>query len=67
MLQYARPLQRLLTALERLPGIGPKNAQRLAFFLLRSSTAEAQELAEAVLEVKQKIRDCSRCFNYSEG
>ena len=67
MLQYARPLQRLLAAFERLPGIGPKNAQRLAFHVLRSTESEARELAEALLDVKQKIRDCSRCFNYSEG
>jgi recombination protein RecR len=67
MLQYARPLQRLLAALERLPGIGPKNAQRLAFHMLRSPEGEARELAEALLEVKRQIRDCSRCFNYSEG
>jgi recombination protein RecR len=67
MLQYARPLQRLLTAFERLPGIGPKNAQRLAFHVLRSPEAEARELAEALVELKQKIRDCGRCFNYSEG
>jgi recombination protein RecR len=67
MLQYARPLQRLMTALERLPGIGPKNAQRLAFFLLRSEEPEVRELAEAAIEVKQRIRECSQCFNYSEG
>jgi recombination protein RecR len=67
MLQYARPLQRLMTALERLPGIGPKNAQRLAFFILRSTEQEVRELAEAAVEVKQRIRECSRCFNYSDG
>ena len=67
MLQYARPLQRLLTAFERLPGIGPKNAQRLAFFVLRSPEGEVQYLAEALVEVKAKIADCRRCFNYSEG
>jgi recombination protein RecR len=67
MLQYARPLQRLLTAFERLPGIGPKSAQRLAFHVLRSPEAEARELAEALAELKQKVRDCTRCFNYSEG
>lgn len=67
MLQYARPLQRLMTALERLPGIGPKNAQRLAFFLLRSDDREVRELAEAAVEVKERIRECTQCFNYSEG
>jgi recombination protein RecR len=67
MLQYARPLQRLLNALERLPGVGPKNAQRLAFHLLRAEGAEVAELAAAIQELKQSIRPCSRCFNYSEG
>jgi recombination protein RecR len=67
MLQYARPLQRLLNALERLPGVGPKNAQRLAFHLLRAEAAEVAELAAAIQELKQSIRPCSRCFNYSEG
>jgi recombination protein RecR len=67
MLQYARPLQRLLNALERLPGIGPKNAQRLAFHILRSDDAEVHELATALGEVKAAIRPCRRCFNYSEG
>lgn len=67
MLQYARPLQRLMTALERLPGIGPKNAQRLAFFLLRSDDEQVRELAKAAIEVKERIRECTQCFNYSEG
>jgi len=67
MLQYARPLQRLLNALERLPGIGPKNAQRLAFHLLRADGAEVAELAAAIGELKASIRACSQCYNYSEG
>jgi recombination protein RecR len=67
MLQYARPLQRLMAALERLPGIGPKNAQRLAFFILRSDEQEVRELAEAAVAVKERIRECTQCFNYSEG
>ncbi|MBM3501522.1 MAG: recombination protein RecR [Armatimonadetes bacterium] len=67
MLQYARPLQRLLNAFERLPGIGPKNAQRLAFHLLRVEEGEVQELAAALSEVRAAIRPCRRCFNYSEG
>lgn len=67
MLQYARPLQRLMAALERLPGIGPKNAQRLAFFILRSDEQEVRELAQAAIAVKERIRECTECFNYSEG
>jgi len=67
MLQYARPLQRLLNALERLPGIGPKNAQRLAFHLLRADEAEVQEFAAALSDLKARIRPCTQCFNYSEG
>jgi hypothetical protein len=67
MLQYARPLQRLLNALERLPGVGPKNAQRLAFHLLRADEAEVRELAAALTGVKAAIRPCGRCFNYSDG
>ncbi len=67
MLQYARPLQRLLNALERLPGIGPKSAQRLAFHLLRVDEPEVYELATALSEVRGAIRPCSRCFSYSEG
>jgi recombination protein RecR len=67
MLRYARPLQRLLNALERLPGIGPKNAQRLAFHLLRVDDAEVQELAGALHDLKASIRPCAQCFNHSEG
>lgn len=67
MLQYARPLQRLLGALERLPGVGPKNAQRLAFYLLRAEESEVQEFADALVDVKRSITPCTQCFNYSEG
>ncbi|MGQ9732242.1 MAG: recombination mediator RecR [Candidatus Zipacnadales bacterium] len=66
-MQYARPLQRLLNALERLPGIGPKNAQRLAFHVLRAPKEEVDELACAIHEVKELIGACRVCFNYSEG
>lgn len=67
MLQYARPLQRVLNALERLPGIGPKSAQRLAFHILRSDPSEVQELAAALAELQDAIRFCRRCGNYAEG
>ncbi len=67
MLQYAKPLQRLLSALEKLPGVGPKNAQRLAFYILRTDSADVEEFAAALVDVKHSIHPCTRCFNYSEG
>lgn len=66
MLHYARPLARLIGELEKLPGIGPKSAQRMAYHILRASRADAEALATAILEVKQKIRFCSECFNFAE-
>jgi recombination protein RecR len=56
----------LIEEFGKLPGIGPKTASRLAFFLLRSSREEATALAEAILEVKERIRLCSRCYNITE-
>jgi len=64
---YAAPIARLLEELQRLPGVGPKSAQRLAYHILRSDEAAATRLAEAIVEVKHSIRFCSRCFNFSEG
>jgi len=55
------PLQELVRALSRLPGVGPKTAARLAHHLLRVSSAEAEALAEAILEVKRRLFHCSRC------
>jgi len=60
------PLAALIERLVRLPGIGPKSAQRLAFHLLKVPREEAAALAEAVLELKNKIRACGQCFNISE-
>ena len=65
-MNYARPLARLLGELEKLPGIGPKSAQRLAFHLLRLPAEEARQLADAILEVKERIGSCSRCFNFTD-
>jgi recombination protein RecR len=62
----AQPVARLIEEFGKLPGIGPKTASRLAFFLLRSSREDATGLAEAILEVKERIRLCSRCFNITE-
>ncbi len=66
MAAYAKPIDHLIEALARLPGIGKKTASRLAFHVLRSSSSEAQELARAILDVKEKIRLCSICFNLTD-
>lgn len=64
---YSAPsIQKLLDELERLPGIGPKSAQRIAYWLLNADKSSALRLAEAVVEVKETVRFCSRCFNYAE-
>jgi recombination protein RecR len=62
----AAPVARLIEELHRLPGIGPKGAQRLAYHLLRAPKDEAQALADAILEVKDKIRLCSVCQNTTD-
>jgi recombination protein RecR len=66
MTLYPKPIDHLIEALTRLPGIGKKTASRLAFHILRSSPPEAQELARAILDVKEKIRLCSICFNLTD-
>lgn len=63
----APSIQKLLDELERLPGVGPKSAQRIAYWLLNADKATALRLAEAIVEVKDTVRFCSRCFNYAEG
>jgi recombination protein RecR len=64
---YAAPVDRLITELSKLPGIGQRTAQRLAFHLLRASEQDALALADAVREVKERIGLCEVCFNLSEG
>ena len=64
---HAPPLQRLITELSKLPGIGNRTAQRLAFFLLKASEEDAFALAAAIREVKEKIGFCEVCFNLAEG
>ena len=64
---YAAAVQELIDCLGRLPGIGPKSAQRVAFHLLKVDNEEANRLARAIVEVKEKVGFCSRCFNISEG
>jgi recombination protein RecR len=63
----APPLQRLVTELARLPGIGQRTAQRLAFHILRASPEEAGALADAIRDVKERIGLCELCFNLAEG
>jgi recombination protein RecR len=67
MTGYALPIKRLIGELGKLPGIGEKTATRLATFILRASEEDARRLAQSILEVKQKIRFCSVCFNLAEG
>jgi recombination protein RecR len=63
---YAPPVQRLVTELSKLPGVGNRTAQRLAFHLLRASSEDASALAEAIVEVKEKIGLCEICFNLTD-
>lgn len=60
------PLERLMRHLESLPGIGPRSAERIAFHLLRTERDEALALADAIHDVKEKLRHCSRCFNLTD-
>lgn len=62
----APAIQNLLEELERLPGVGPKSAQRMAYWLLNTDRATAVRLAEAIIEVKDTVHFCSRCFNYAQ-
>ena len=64
---YEGPIQTLIDEFGRLPGIGPKSAQRIAFHLLRVPEHEAHRLANAITDVKARIRFCARCWNVSEG
>jgi len=62
----ARPLARLIDELSKLPGVGPKTAQRLAYFILRTNAADAEALAAAIRSVKTDLRYCGVCFNIAE-
>jgi recombination protein RecR len=64
---YARPVERLITELSKLPSIGPKSAQRIAFHVIRGRPDDARALADALRQVKERIRPCRRCFNLTEG
>jgi recombination protein RecR len=61
------PLQKLINAFERLPGIGPKSASRLAFFLLRADASFADDLADALTRLKDKVAFCAECFNITSA
>ena len=67
MSTFAPPVQRLITEFSKLPGVGGRTAQRLAFHMLRASDEEALALAEAIREVKQRIGLCEVCFNLADG
>jgi recombination protein RecR len=66
-LSLTRPLQRLIDELKKLPGVGSRSAERIAFHLLKASREEAVELAEAIRATKDEIRPCKRCFNLADG
>ena len=66
-MQAAPSIQKLLDELERMPGVGPKSAQRIAYWILNTDRATALRLADAIAEVKDTVRFCARCFNYAEG
>ncbi|MEC9113859.1 MAG: recombination mediator RecR [Actinomycetota bacterium] len=64
---YDGPVQDLIDELGRLPGVGPKSAQRIAFYLLKLPKGDAQQLATAIVEVKERIGFCATCWNISES
>ncbi|HHY10584.1 MAG TPA: recombination protein RecR, partial [Firmicutes bacterium] len=66
MSRYPKPMARLIEELIRLPGVGPKTAQRLAFFLIDQSPAQIDRFAQAMIEAKKRTKHCSRCFHLTE-
>ena len=67
MAVYTQPVQSLIDELGRLPGVGPKSAQRIAFHLLKIPTDDVARLATAITDAKARVRFCSQCFNFAEG
>ena len=63
---YTQPLQALIDALSRLPGIGPKSAQRIAFYLIKSEDRDVEHLSDAITKAKATVRFCERCSNFAE-
>ncbi len=66
MAAYSQTIERLIDELGKLPGIGPRSAERIAFYLLRAAEADVFSLAEAVRDLKTKVRPCGECFNIAE-
>lgn len=66
-MQQSMAIQHLLDEFEKLPGIGPKSAQRIVYWILNGSTEDAAELADAIMNVKKTVHFCPQCFNYAEG
>jgi recombination protein RecR len=64
---YEGPIQDLIDELNRLPGIGPKSAQRLAFYIVKSQSQDARRLADAITRAKDRVRFCRECFGVAEG
>jgi recombination protein RecR len=64
---FEGPIQDLIDELSRLPGIGPKSAQRLAFYMVKAPPQDAKRLAEAIVAAKERVRFCRECFSVSEG
>ena len=64
---YEGPIQDLIDELSRLPGIGPKSAQRLAFYMVKAPSDDARRLAEAIVAAKERVRFCRECFSVAEG
>ena len=64
---YEGPIQDLIDQLSRLPGVGPKSAQRLAFYLVKAPPDEAKRLAEVIIQAKERIAFCRECGNVAEG
>jgi len=64
---YSRSMQAMIDALSRLPGVGPKSAQRIAFHLLKTDREEVQRLTRCIDEARESVRFCERCFNFSES
>lgn len=62
-----RSVERLITELEKLPGIGPKSASRLAFYLIKALDADVKGLGESLLGLKENLRHCQRCYNFAEA
>ncbi|MFM7526108.1 MAG: recombination protein RecR, partial [Actinomycetota bacterium] len=64
---YSRSMQAMIDALARLPGVGPKSAQRIAFHLLKTDPEEVQRLTRSIDEARDSVRFCERCFNFAES